>query len=215
MIFAAVVNSAPSRSLRSLAVAALADDRHRGRSPCRSCARPRSAVRHGHRRPPPRSVHGDAAVRRARLPSACIRSRSPTSPARCSRASPARWPPTTGWSCSAFRCRPRPRICSRVISRSPPPAPPSPRWRTPSRRSISRRPPTTRTSRRRSGCRCTCWRCGDASTTRRRGALAFLGAAAAAVTLSNFYGGLIAAVDHAGRGRRLLARPAGRDRRAV
>ena len=105
-----------------------------------------------------------------------------------------RWPPTTGWSFSAFRCRPRPRTCWRVIWRSRRRARPSPRWPTRSPRSIWRTPPITRTSRRRSGCRCTCSRCGGVSTTPRRRRSAFLAPRRSAVTLSNFYGGLIAAV---------------------
>ena len=103
-------------------------------------------------------------------------------------------PHTTGWSFSAFRCRPLPRTCWRVIWRSRRRARPSPRSPTRSPRSIWRTPPITRTSRRRSGCRCTCSRCGGASTTPRRQPSACLGAATIGVTLSNFYGGFIAAV---------------------
>ena len=106
----------------------------------------------------------------------------------------ARSPRTTGWSFSAFRCRPRPPTCWRAIWRCRRPAPPSRRWPSRSPRSTSRTPPITRTSRRRSGCRCTCSRCGAVSTTPRRRRSAFLAPRRVAVTLSNFYGGLIAAV---------------------
>ena len=105
-----------------------------------------------------------------------------------------RWPRTTGWSFSAFRCRPPPRTCLRVIWRSRRRARPSRRWPTRSPRSIWRTPPITLTSRRPSGCRCTCSRCGVVSTTPRRRRSAFLAPRRSAVTLSNFYGGLIAAV---------------------
>ena len=50
---------------------------------------------------------------------------------------------------------------------------PSRRWPTRSPRSTWPRPPIILTSRRRSGCRCTCSRCGAVSTTPRRSRLAF------------------------------------------
>ena len=134
-----------------------------------------------------------------------------------------RWPRTTGWSFSAFPCRPRPRTCWRVIWRSRRRARRSRRWPTRSPRSIWRTPPITRTSRRHSGCRCTCSRCGVVSTTPRRRRLAFLAPRRSAVTLSNFYGGLIAAVITpvavaaywlvARRARHAIAAPAGHHRR--
>ena len=105
-----------------------------------------------------------------------------------------RWPRTTGWSFSAFHCLPLPRTCLRVIWRSRRRARRSRRWPTRSPRSIWRTPPITLTSRRPSGCRCTCSRCGGVSTTPRRRRSAFLAPRRSAVTLSNFYGGLIAAV---------------------
>ena len=191
--------------------------RHRRRSPLPVLRAPSGArVRHGDRRTPPRSLHRDGAVRAARSRVGAVLAAGHRRPRRAARARLGRrWPRTTGWSSSAFRCLPPPRICWRVIWRSRRPARPSRRWPSRSRRFISRTPPIIRTSRRRNGCRCTCSRCGDVSTTPTPAAVGFLGAATSAVTLSNFYGGLIAAVDHPGRRRGLLARScAGADARA-
>ncbi len=132
---------------------------------------------------------------RPRQSSASTRSRSPTSPARCSRGRRGRSRPTTGSFSSRF-----PLVRGRRVPAGASPGAlaagrgASPRWPSPSPHSIWRTPPTTRMSRRPSGCRSICSRCGAASTTRRRRRWRFSAPSIACVTLSNFYGGLIAAV---------------------
>ena len=180
------------------AVAALAAScRHRGhRRPGSPCAVP-AHLRHGDRRAPPRPVHRDGAVPAPdrRLPGS-TGSRSPISRAPCSSASRGRSRPTTGSSSSRF---PLSAAAAYLLARHLALAPAGRDARGDGLRVLAlpsgarRVPPAYRADR--SGCRCISSRCGAAWTpplAGRGGPVSAL--SIAGVTLSNFYGGFIAAV---------------------
>ena len=154
----------------------------------------RAGLRHGDRRAPPRSVHRDGAVRAARsalgVYSQPVTDITGALLARVAGPVAAyNWLVLLSFPLSAAAAY----LLARHLALSPAGAA-SPRSRSRSRRSISRTPPITRTSRRRSGCRCISSRCGVPRRRLAGGRRASSAPRPRRVTLSNFYGGLIAAV---------------------